>query len=248
MGKKKHNRSLTSRKRAKDVSSAHIDNVYSKEKMIADAVPRADFETALPRAVRNIQKSMQRLKDRESGVQTKPQYFYREDLPRSSNEPHRKKKKMKMAAGEQSTATAEVQPAQIDGGDGQQQGKSKHKNKRKDPDAMPGETDVRYVSTEVADTHTAGVGSRIHALGQALGAKKRRIGQAEDTRVRVPRFGETNDAPPSLVIGGQLSKQIARVTGAASKMDAIARQRQIAIEAYAKAKAARREGEADARR
>ena len=60
----------------------------------------------------------------------------------------------------------------------------------------------------------------------------------------MPKFGETNDAPPTLKVSGQLSKKVAAAHGvdaaAQAKTDALARQRQSAMEAYAKAKAARR--------
>ena len=80
------------------------------------------------------------------------------------------------------------------------------------------------------------------------GGKKRRReqmdGGPQPPRARAPKFGETNDAPPSLSIGGQLAKQVSAARALAAKAAheaAIARQRASAVESYKAAKAARRQ-------
>ena len=59
-------------------------------------------------------------------------------------------------------------------------------------------------------------------------------------RAEPVKFGSTNDAPPTLLVGGHLKKVANAARAGAAKADALARQRAAAIQAYAEAKKKRR--------
>ena len=165
MGKNKHSRSLTSRKRAKDVSMAMLENVYTRDKMLADAAPRGDFETAMSRSSREIQRAMQLVKDKEAGLSTNPFFYHREDLPRSPSEPHRKKKKRSAAdafgdssadRGKEPSANPQVQA-------------------KVSTDAGPGQQSVSQPRSKAGDTASVGQ----HANDANRGSRKAGGGRAE---------------------------------------------------------------------
>uniref|UniRef100_A0A7S0JKY1 Uncharacterized protein n=1 Tax=Calcidiscus leptoporus TaxID=127549 RepID=A0A7S0JKY1_9EUKA len=78
---KKRSRSLASRKRAKDMSAAMEDHVFTHEMKRAEP-PKASWETALPRKLRTIMQWQQV----ERGEKPKPRQ--REDLPRPAKQPN----------------------------------------------------------------------------------------------------------------------------------------------------------------
>eukprot|EP00325_Prymnesiales_sp_UTEX-LB-985_P018358 CAMPEP_0174742446 /NCGR_PEP_ID=MMETSP1094-20130205/78907_1 /TAXON_ID=156173 /ORGANISM="Chrysochromulina brevifilum, Strain UTEX LB 985" /LENGTH=81 /DNA_ID=CAMNT_0015946501 /DNA_START=25 /DNA_END=266 /DNA_ORIENTATION=+ len=81
MGGKPKNRSLASRKRAKDVSMAMLDNVFRKgEKHLAEP-PKADADDKMSRGAREMQRNVKYMLEREAGI-AKPRPIHREDLPR----------------------------------------------------------------------------------------------------------------------------------------------------------------------
>ena len=84
MGKKhKNSRSLASRKRVKDVSGAMFENTsFHREASKLNIEPlKAGFDTALPRAFREMQKRIQQVKDAEAGKTVK-RYVPHPDMPR----------------------------------------------------------------------------------------------------------------------------------------------------------------------
>ena len=88
MGKKhKNSRSLASRKRVKDVSGAMFENTsFHREANKLDIEPlKAGFDTALPRAFREMQKRIQQVKDLEAGKPVK-RYVPHPDMPKPTQQ------------------------------------------------------------------------------------------------------------------------------------------------------------------
>jgi len=235
MGRHKKSRSLASRKRAKDVSGAMLENtVYHKEgKSLLAEPPQAGFDTALPRKFREMQRVMQHMRERESGKAHSPWRAHFEDTgPRP-----RPQKPPKASTGKASTGKTSTD----DGPAGQPSA------------ATPAPSSIGTVSQAAAHKSASGGASTTRAVGpvgaggtvaSASGQKrKREVPDAGAARARVvPKFGETNDAPPMLMVGGRLAKQLAAQRTNAHRADQIAQQRQSAIASYKAAKAARRAG------
>ena len=78
---KAHKRTLSSRKRAKDMSSATLDRALSTDKLYADP-PKPGSEEKLPRKMRVMMQAMQRIEDNAAGRKPKPSHLHREDVPR----------------------------------------------------------------------------------------------------------------------------------------------------------------------
>ena len=229
---KKHARSLSSRKKAKDMTSATPTwERFASDRHLAEP-PKKDFDE-MPRKMREMQKAIERMKQREAGGPFKPFYSHREDKPKPA--PF-KGQQQQQQSGQHSSS---LPPSQQ-----QQQQQSKHKRKQMQDAATPMPSADEFVPPRLGKTSLP---STANAAGTAAGVKRSREEPVDGDgtqRVQKPRFGETNDAPPTLVVGGQLSKKLAAArslaAGEQAKAEALARQRQGAIDAYAKAKAARR--------
>jgi hypothetical protein len=226
MGRHKKSRSLASRKRHKDVSGAMFENTsyHAQASAISGEAPKAGFETAVPRRVREMQRAMEQMADREAGKPSTWRPAHREDLPR----PQQQKKQhastktqssaRDFAAGDEARRPKEGAVSELAGRDrtrghdhvdtNLQRGK-----KRPKPEGSDEQPDLAR---------------------EDRNQKQRRPHEA--TAARVPKFGETNAAPPELLIGGNLKKMAAR---SAQQTAMLARQREQAIANYKKAKAAR---------
>ena len=225
---KKHQRSLSSRKRAKDVSSATpVWERFAGDRSLAEP-PRSDFETAIPRKARIMQKDMERAKQLEAGQSVNTRHLCREDRPRP--EPKGTKQQPEKRGTDTGNGT---------GG----QRKCSMNAPMPDADHFVPPRLAGFPQSSSAPSHAAAA-SPIDVIA---GSKKRRREEMDDggkLPKRVPKFGETNAAPPALVVGGALAKKVAAarnaVMSAQNKADAIQRQRQTALAAYAAAKARRR--------
>ena len=79
------------------------------------------------------------------------------------------------------------------------------------------------------------------ALPRSFREMQKQIQLMKDAEAGKPvKFGSTNDAPPTLLVGGHLKKVANAARAGAAKADALARQRAAAIQAYAEAKKKRR--------
>jgi hypothetical protein len=215
-GSKSKNRSLTSRKtKFKDVSSAMLDNAYSKKSgAVAADPPKAGFDTQVPRKMREMMWAMQRAKDKEAGKHVAWR-AHREDLPRPERVRPAKKRK-----GDH----AEDTPPSRDAADG--------------AGASVVEPDAKQKRAKVASN---GPVSEVHDAVQQKHARASTSSKPIDfERSKAPKFGATNMAPPEIRVGGQLKKKLLQQQ---AKADLIARQRDDAMKAYAAAKLARRQGQ-----
>jgi len=224
-------RSLTSRKtRFKDVSAAQFENTsFHREVPVLSAEPpKAGFETQVPRRMREMQRAMQIAKDREAGKQVTWR-AHREDLPRPPHQARQKKKKRKAEADAPAPESAEGESAagpspHADAASATGEGTARRNNKR------------QRTADSTSELSVAAVGRASPKHAQAAGSK------LEFVRSKRTKFGETNTAPPDIRVGGQLRKKLEqRSAAAALKANEVARQREAAIQAYAAAKAARRE-------
>ena len=228
-----HKRTLTSRKtRFKNVSSAKLDAPLSH---MPDP-PKAGFEMHMPRKMREMQLAMQRVKDREAGIHVEWR-AHREDLPRPQ-QPKNWNKKRK--AEDPATAASGTVHADAT------------LQSRGDADALGGRANKpnSELKSKKAKKAKGAVGVGAVGVGAVVAGSNLKHSSQQSSRpiegLRGPRFGETNAAPPTLLVGGQLKKMVAKRAqqqkhGAGAMID-IARQREQAIKAYAMAKAARREG------
>lgn len=230
MGRKKgkrHARSLSSRKRLKDVSTAIPDDYgrFASDKFLADP-PKKDMDAKLPRKLMMMQHAIARMHQIEAGEKPRPPRWSQPDGPRPE-QPHTKVKKQQRGA---------LSAAKSEGAEG-----AREPSVEDEISALP-----RLTGKSARSTPSAVAQNAAAAAAASAGKKRQREEQHEfgEKRPRVPKFGETNDAPPTLKVSGQLSKKVAAAHGvdaaAQVKTDALARQRQSAMEAYAKAKAARR--------
>lgn len=224
---KRHKRSLSSRKRGKDVTNATPTwERFASDKLLAEP-PKNDFETKLPRKQMMMMKDMERMREIEAGGKKRPMNWYRADHGQKA--PEQKGKKHKSAAV--ADRPVDTRPATL----GADVSAAEYVPPRlKGKNAPEGATAVA----------APGVAADAAGLLEGAGKKRRREVDDEPPRARLPKFGETNDAPPTLHVGGQLAKKLAMAraaeAAAQSKEAALARQRQSAIEAYAAAKARRR--------
>lgn len=235
MGKVKSKRSLASRKKAKDVSMAILDNAFSKaDRYLADA-PKQDCETGLTRGAKEMQRTIQRMRDREAGI-AKPQPVHREDLPKPPRKQDADQRGSKKGA--RPGKPAAVDASESNGGSMQTGGGARTMN---DGAAMDSSARARAPTVGPAGAAGGSSGAGSGGLGVVSGSKKRPRDHPEEP----PRakFGDTNTAPPTLLIGGNLSKQVAAARVAALKVDAIERQRETVLANYAKVKAARRDAQ-----
>ena len=206
--------------------------------------PKSNFEESIPRGMREMQRAIKRMQQQEEGVY-KPRPLYREDMPRSEGS---KLKDPKGRAPDRSRESAVGSDAAASGRSKKEQRSFAHpdesaKVSHSGTEAI-GKGSVDGQRSSAADVRSGGFSEGVVALLHGGAGKKRgREHDMQSKAPRAPRFGETNDAPPALVIGGQLSRLVAAArTKANNKADEIARQRQHAIDSYRAAKAARRDG------
>ena len=228
-GHKGKSRTLTSRKtRFKDVSAAKLDTPFSH---MAEP-PKAGFEMHMPRKMREMQLAMQRVKDREAGIRVEWR-AHREDLPRPQQPRNWNKKRKAEDVATAASGTIHADAALPSRGDADAfGGRASRPNSELKSKKAKKAIDAASVGAVVA-------GSDLKHSSQ----QSSRLVEG----VRGPRFGETNAAPPVLLVGGQLKKKMVAQRAKQQKhgggaMIDIARQREQAIKAYAMAKAARREG------
>lgn len=213
-------RSLTARKtHFKSVSNyaANMENndFHRGAGSLMAEPPKAGFETHIPRKVREMQAAMQRVKDMEAGKKVAWR-AHREDVPRPKTERPQKRKRN---AEDPATDKNEDAAAQTSG-NAEAAVFSQQDRKRAEAVAEP----------------TAAIAAAAKKLAGAI--KKKPHDHVVEKR---PRFGDTNAAPPTLQIGGQLKKKIAEQRVAQGKEARLSLQREQAIAAYAAAKAAKRE-------
>lgn len=218
--KSKKGRSLSSRKkRLKDVSSALLESepYHRRQGTQMAEPPKHDFETQLPRKMREMMQAVQRAKDKEAGRRVEWR-AHREDMPKPK-QPSSRKRKHEQADMSPDTA----------GGYG---------------DSAANVSDVKRIRKRPQDA-ADGAGAAVpHGNDEQYlprPSSKESSKPIDFVRSKAPRFGETNVAPPDIRVGGQLKKKLQEQRVAAQKADIIARQREAAIKAYAAAKAARRE-------
>lgn len=240
--KQKHqkSRSLASRKRHKDVSSAMFENTsFEREADRLSIEPlKAGFDTALPRSFREMQKQIQLMKDAEAGKPVK-RYVPHEDMPRP-NQP-REKFGGKKSKAKNDAAAQGVSNSQNEGGSKDEYAFAnsfvdRNKNKQKGGGEGQGDKAAagkkRKLEEPVDEASEAGL-PRFHESSRAKARK-------DFPRAEPVKFGSTNDAPPTLLVGGHLKKVANAARAGAAKADALARQRAAAIQAYAEAKKKRR--------
>ena len=244
MGRHQKSQSLRSRKRHKDVSSAVFENTafHDTARNLTNEPLKGGFETAMPRAFREMQRAMKQVADHEAGkkvVRRRP----REDLPRPEHAERKggKKKKKGAAAGSGwdsggaegssrfgfglNDADDESQRISHDAG-GQAGGQSKHAGKKRPRD----QPEEQQPESEFA----------LPIFHEAAAKRAKAAKAAEFAKSTPAKFGSTNDAPPTLLVGGNLKKMAERRAGV-SKESMLAQQRAQAIASYAAAKKARRE-------
>lgn len=241
MGKKQRSQSLASRKRAKDVSSAMFENTsfHAEAKGLLVDAPKKGYETAVPRKLLEMQKAMARVTDKQAG-RTVTWRAHRESVPKpkSANEGNRPPKKMAQQGDTPTAANAEVsRGGAVDSGNSSGGGgiggeptiESLPRLKQPPPrQATPQGGDASQRTASARDA-AALVGQKRAREGDRGGPQR-------------AKFGETNAAPPTLLVGGRLKKQAqAARNSAQAREDALARQRAQVQAAYAQMKAARRQ-------
>lgn len=182
------------------------------------APPKANFESHVPRKMREMQMAMQRVKDIEAGKKVTWR-AHREDLPK----PQHAKNKRKAEA-----AASNVRPRyEDDATPADEQGPSKKQKKKQGMDDAAAPT-----------TAAAAQGRALLATKALLAGREPRVAAPEK---KVARFGETNAAPPVLQISGRLQKQMLQQRSATQRAEDLqARQREQALKAYHAAKAQKR--------
>ena len=202
----KRKRSLASRKREKDFSGGLLETAYSAKNLVASEPFQKKWETAVPRKMRMLMKSMEHA---ESGGKFKP---WKADAPRE-RPPHARKPKQQSQQQSQPPPpepAAPVAPAA----------------------AAPSAEERRAAAAELVAARGK---KRVRPDGE-LGAP--RLSAAGPKAGAAPRFGDTNDRPPELVLHGRFARQATAAAGARERM--IEQQRERALASYAAAKAARR--------
>eukprot|EP00966_Prymnesium_polylepis_P290389 6707811-Prymnesium_polylepis.1 len=97
---------------------------------------------------------------------------------------------------------------------------------------------ANFTESRVATLPTEEFAKGVRSGGSAGG------GGARDGQKVGPKFGETNDRPPELMLSGQLAKKAARAGGATSAQDrALALQREAVLQNYKAARAKRAGGD-----
>ena len=198
----KRKRSLASRKREKDFSGGLLETAYSAKNLVASEPFQKKWETAVPRKMRMLMKSMEHA---ESGGKFKP---WKADAPRERplHAPKPKQQSQQLPPPEPAAPAA---PAA----------------------AAPSMEERRAAAAELVAARGK---KRVRPDGE-LGAP--RLSAAGPKAGAAPRFGDTNDRPPELVLHGRFARQ-ATAAGARERM--IEQQRERALASYAAAKAARR--------
>ena len=217
-------RTLSSRRRFKDFSTGMYENTAFEKGQKGAEPPRKGFETHVPRKMREMQLAIQRVKDMEAGKQVHwPKS--REDVPRPQQPRFKKQKKSAAADADDdavpassSSAPPQPEPSQ----------------KSQQPFQLPSQQKRKAES-----------------IDQPTSVDKKRPKLSTDSakpvdfaRAKPAKFGATNAAPPTLHVGGHFKKVMQQKKAMdldARKADALARQREKALTAYAAAKAARRE-------
>lgn len=232
MGKQRK-RSLSSRKRAKDVSHAMLDNVFVRASDNRHIEPlKQSFETGVPRKLAYLMKQMDDVKAVDKGGKSKLFRFHQEDLPRAPKL-HREKKRKGDAEGDGAGSSGGgAQAASTDG------------------TAVAGEPSAGAgAPTSTHATQASSLKQRPRPEADQPGAE-RPVKKAKSRppdgppREKAVKFGATNDRPPELQLSGQLAKKAAAAAAAAEAASAKERQLEAAREgaqaAYAAAKARRR--------
>ena len=201
----KRKRSLASRKREKDFSGGLLETAYSAKNLVASEPFQKKWETAVPRKMRMLMKSMEHA---ESGGKFKP---WKADAPRE-RPPHARKPKQQSQQPPPPEPAAPVAPAA----------------------AAPSAEERRAAAAELVAARGK---KRVRADGE-LGAPPPRPSAAGPKAGAAPRFGDTNDRPPELVLHGRFARQATAAAGARERM--LEQQRERALASYAAAKAARR--------
>ena len=219
MGKARK-QSLASRKRAKDVSSAMLENTYKPSVRDVQQVEKFD-DAAVPRGMRNLMRSIQMVKDAEAGKPVKHYQLFREDTPRPDR-PRKGEKGRAHAEGkggddvsapptvrEREDLSVDTRPTEAsDPSQGQNMDQSRSHKRPRD-------------GAKVA--MASGAGTRSSA-GSSAGSGSGR---------KAAKFGETNNAPPELVLRGHFAKK----ASASSQERLLAMKREAVLQNYAAAKA-----------
>ena len=246
MGKKhKNSRSLASRKRVKDVSGAMFENTsFHREASKLNIEPlKAGFDTALPRAFREMQKRIQQVKDAEAGKPVK-RYVPHPDMPRPA-QPREKiggkkaKKKGMDEADKDGTVESKGDYAFADSFVRKSKGGGEGQGVAAADAASVGEAGKKRKLEPPKDEAEAAGLPRFHESSRAKGGSSS-TKLADFPRAERVKFGSTNDAPPTLLVGGNLKKAANAARASTAQVDSLARQRAAAISAYAEAKKKRR--------
>ena len=202
----KRKRSLASRKREKDFSGGLLETAYSAKNLVASEPFQKKWETAVPRKMRMLMKSMEHA---ESGGKFKP---WKADAPRERPPHARKPKQQSQQLPPPEAPAAPAAPAA----------------------AAPSAEERRAAAAELVAARGK---KRVRPDGE-LGAPPPRPSAAGPKAGAAPRFGDTNDRPPELVLHGRFARQATAAAGARERM--LEQQRERALASYAAAKAARR--------
>ena len=176
----KRKRSLASRKREKDFSGGLLETAYSAKNLVASEPFQKKWETAVPRKMRMLMKSMEHA---ESGGKFKP---WKADAPRE-RPPHARKPKQQSQQPPPPEAAAPAAPAAA----------APSAEERGRPPRARGGRGKKRVRAD-------GEPTRPSAAGPKAGA--------------APRFGDTNDRPPELVLHGRFARQATAAAGARERM------------------------------
>jgi len=229
-------RSLASRKREKNVSGAMLENAYQFDKNKVEPF-KASWETAIPRKMRQMMHHANLAKE---GGPTERRTRHREDT--GERRPSKKQRAAGVAQGEGKRGPAPEASAS----ESQPRPKpaEKKKVKKAGQQAFDPEVDPPLPRLQMRQPHQQ-AGPRPEPA--------RKPSQRKQARTRSDphkaRFGETNDAPPELHIGGVLAKKAAAAAAAqnasSAAADNLARQRAAVLENYKNAKLKRAQAGGD---
>ena len=224
MGKARK-QSLASRKRAKDVSRAMLDNTFKTSQKEVLQVEKFN-DTSIPRSMRNLMRSIQSVKDVEAGKTVKVYSKFREDVPRVAGS-HKGKKR---ARGSDEKSGPEQDPAHT-------------------ADAASAVLPAAAPELEASAAGSSTQGTQSEPVRPKKKAKKKRAPSTDTStmpetsgskgggsRGKEAKFGETNKAPPELMLSGHFAKRAAQA-GVDPQGRMLALRREAVLQNYAASKA-----------
>eukprot|EP00967_Tisochrysis_lutea_P132653 scaffold231877_cov22-Tisochrysis_lutea.AAC.1 len=219
------NRSLASRKREKNVSGATLESAFSHDPRQVEPY-KASWETAVPRSMRLMMHAAKMAEGTHKRVSR-----HREDTGE-----RRPTKKQREAEGNYTDTSADAVGKNGEGRKSTKPAGGKPQKKLYGQQAIDPEASLPRLQQRHSQASTV-TQTQPH---RKPSARKQARTVAAQTKAR---FGEVNDAPPELQIGGVLAKKAAAQKAAASAAaDQLARQRALVIDNYKAARLKRQRG------